>query len=97
MIKRIKRYFYLRRIQKEMQVEVLETLATICLYLGIEGGRYSHNPKAALMKSHFIGLKHYSDILKKEIESERKKCEQWQRIITKNSNGTITSTSARNM
>lgn len=70
MIKRIKRYFFLRRIQKEMQVEVLETLATICLYLEADG-RYSHNSRAWHMKAHFEGLKHYSDILRKEIESER--------------------------
>ena len=76
MIKRIKRYFYLRRIRKEMQVEVLETLATICLYLEAEG-RYGHNPKARYMGMHFKSLKQYSEILREEIAKEALKVRKY--------------------
>lgn len=64
MIKKIKKYFYMRKVKKEMQVEILETLATICLYLEREG-RYPHNPMAQHMRSHFAALKIYSDMLRK--------------------------------
>ena len=69
MIKKIKCYLRKRKIQKEIQCEVLETLASICLYLDYES-HFSHNPKGRYMRSHFEGLKHYSTILRKEILGE---------------------------
>lgn len=77
MIKRIKEYLRQRRlrkrIQKEMQIEVLETLGTICLYLEAEG-HYGHNPRARYMGMHFKQLKQYSEILREEIKKEAERC-----------------------
>lgn len=71
MIKKIKKYFYMRKLRKEMQFEVLETLATMCMYFEAEGRR-SHNPNALYMKPHFENLKRYSDILRKEMVGDDK-------------------------
>ena len=56
-------------MEKYAQIEVLETLASICLYLEREG-RHSHNFYAQHMASHFEGLKYYSKILRKEIAGD---------------------------
>lgn len=69
MIKKIKHYFRKRKTKKRMMHEVLETLASICLWLDYMGRHY-HNPYTRHMKSHFDGLKHYSEILRKEILSD---------------------------
>lgn len=61
---KIKKYFLLR---KEMQIEVLETPATICLFLEHEGRTQIRNPQTARMKLHFEKLKAFSAILKKEL------------------------------
>lgn len=75
MIKKIKKFFRKRKEKKkmeiEMQAEVLETLASICLYLENEG-RYSHNYYAKHMRGHFEGLKKHSDILRKEVGKDDK-------------------------
>ena len=56
MFKKIKRYLQLR---KAIQLEVLETLCTICLYLDYEG-HYSRNRYAHYMQGHFSRLKELS-------------------------------------
>lgn len=55
MLKKIKQYFKLKR---QIQHEVLETLCTICLYLGHIPG--SHNPYRNYMFSHASALKSLS-------------------------------------
>lgn len=77
MIKKIKNYFYMRKVQKQIQIEILETLATICSYFEADGRR-SHNPNALYMKGHFEALKRYSDILRKEMAGEKIKKEERQ-------------------
>lgn len=57
MFKKIKRYLSL---QKLICFEVLETLATICLYLDHEG-HHSRNPYSEYMRSHFDNLKTFSE------------------------------------
>lgn len=66
MIRKIKHYFYMRRLQKRIQIEVLDTLATICLWLNYDGQR-ARNPKTRTLMLHFEGIKHYSDILKEDV------------------------------
>lgn len=61
----------MRKIQKEMQHEVLETLASICLWLDYAGHHY-HNPHSKNMQSHFLGMKRYSEILRNEILGNNK-------------------------
>lgn len=57
MIKRIKKYFGLR---KRIDIEILETLCSICLYLEIDG-HFGHNRYARYMGSHFKQLKQISE------------------------------------
>jgi hypothetical protein len=61
MFKKIRRYF---RLQRLIQIEVLETLCSICLYINNErnGGRM--NPYAQYMHDHFTALKCLSQELR---------------------------------
>lgn len=61
MFKKIKNYFFL---QRRIQIEVLETLCSICLYLEHEG--HSRSSQARRVGMHFIALKVLSDKLKGE-------------------------------
>lgn len=69
MFKRIKAYISL---QRRIQHEELETLATICRYLDRDG-RLSHNPYYEYMKDHFESLLKLSEELRGVI-IESKKC-----------------------
>ena len=60
MFKKIKNWFSL---QKRIQIEILETLCTICLYLGHDN-RYDKNPYAGYMIGHFKSLKEFSKELR---------------------------------
>lgn len=60
MIKRIKNYFSLK---KRVQIEMLETLASICLYLDYDG-HFARNHYAEYMQSHFRQLKSLSQELR---------------------------------
>lgn len=60
MFKKIKRYFSL---QRRIQIEILETLCTICLYLAHERDG-KHNRYSRLMPSHFETLKSLSEELR---------------------------------
>ena len=66
MIKKIKRYFAL---QRRIQIEILETLCTICLYLQHEG-HYPRNRYAEYMQSHFKELKDLSQELREKVRSD---------------------------
>lgn len=48
------------RFYKSLLIEIVETLCTICLYLGIEGA-HSHNRMTMHMSSHFKVLKRFSE------------------------------------
>ncbi len=48
MFKKLKDYFYFKR---HAQIEILETLCTICLYLEHEGYDH-HNPLSKYMNDH---------------------------------------------
>lgn len=63
MIKKIKKWLALQRL---IQIEVLETLTTICMYIDYEHGKYNHNPYRRHFQSHMCGLKHYSEELRKQ-------------------------------
>ena len=64
MLKKIKRYFAL---QKAIQIEILETLCTVCKYLEQDshylprqlGASFQHH-----LHSHFIALKSFSEELR---------------------------------
>ena len=56
MFKKIKFY-------KELLIELIETLCSICLYLA-QDGRYQHNRYAHFMSSHFEQLKGFSEELR---------------------------------
>ena len=60
MLKKIKNYFDL---QRRIKIETLETLCTICLYLGYDG-HYSKNRYAEFMRDHFECLKELSNELR---------------------------------
>lgn len=60
MFKKIKNYFSL---QRRIQIEILETLCTICLYLHYEG-HYSRNRYSEFMQGHFGQLKDLSKELR---------------------------------
>ena len=63
MFKKIKQYFFRKRMQRLAQIEMLETLATICLYLEKTGLR-EHIRESELMRSHFHELKSISCALR---------------------------------
>lgn len=75
LIRAIKVYFeskrQKKRLQKYINHEILEVLASICLYLDTDGRR-THNIGAKSMYGHFTVLKEYSDFLRKEIIAEEK-------------------------
>ena len=60
MFKKIKNYFSLQRI---IQIEILETLCTICLWLERDG-HFDRNPYSQHMGSHFEMLKGLSKELR---------------------------------
>lgn len=68
MIKKIREYIDL---QRRIQFEVLETLATICRYLEWNGRRVN-NPFCKIMPSHFRYLKELSEELRSNMESDNK-------------------------
>lgn len=65
MFKKIKKYF---EFQRRYQHEVLETLASICLFLEFDGHR-GRIPYAEHMRHHFEVLK----ILSKELRDQKEK------------------------
>lgn len=65
MFKKIKDCFSL---QRRIQMEILETLCTICLWLEHEGERYKTNPYSQYMVSHFRTLKDLSKELRDKEE-----------------------------
>lgn len=67
MFKRIKAYISL---QRRIQLEVLETLATICRYLD-RNGKLSHNPYCEYMDGHFETLLRLSEELRGVIIDEK--------------------------
>lgn len=66
MIKKIKQYFAL---QRRIQIEILETLCSICLYLHYNG-HYSQNRYAEYMQSHFRDLKDLSRELREKVRND---------------------------
>ena len=56
MFKKIKDYFSL---QRKIQIEILETLCTVCLWLEHDG-HYYRNPYSQYMGGHFRVLKDFS-------------------------------------
>ena len=76
MLKRIKAYFAKKKQRKKLQKyinhEILEVLASICLYLDTDGRR-THNIGARPMHNHFCTLKEFSDELRKEIIEQEDK------------------------
>lgn len=68
MFKKIRKYITRR---KKMQVEILETLATICLYLDWEGQR-GRNRYGEFMRHHFQELKGFSEELRRELHDQGK-------------------------
>ena len=62
MFEKIKNYF---TFKKRMNIEILETLATICLYLESDS-RTNRNVNGVFMRWHFNELKALSFELKKE-------------------------------
>lgn len=65
LFKKIKRFL---NLQKMIQIEILETLATICLYLEFDVGRRRYTEH---MRSHFVRLKRLSEELREETEDEK--------------------------
>lgn len=60
MIKKIKKYFSL---QRKIQLEIIETLITICLYLNYDS-HFSRYPRSECFAGHFKSLKSLSDELR---------------------------------
>lgn len=60
MFKKIKNYFSLK---KRIQIETLETLCSICMYLDYDG-HYSRNRYSEFMRGHFNSLKELSEELR---------------------------------
>ena len=60
MFKNLKNYFAL---QRRIQIEILEALCTICLWLERDG-RYDRNPYSQYMGGHFQALKDLSKELR---------------------------------
>lgn len=63
MIKKIKKYFRKKKLQRQAMAEIIETLVTICMYLEVEG-QYHHNYMANRMGTHTRALKVLSYILR---------------------------------
>ena len=66
MFKKIKNYF---TFKKRMNIEILETLATICLYLEFDS-RTKRNANRVFMRGHFNELKALSSELKRSVYKE---------------------------
>lgn len=60
MFKKIRNWFSLQRM---IQIEILETLCTICLYLE-HNGYHAGNPYRGYMGGHFRALKDFSKELR---------------------------------
>ena len=60
MIKKLKNYL---RLQRRIKIEILETLASICLYLDYDG-HFGRNRYAEYMGFHFKELKNLSEELR---------------------------------
>ena len=52
------------RLYKDLLIEIVETLCTICLYLE-KNGRYSHNEESWHMRDHFEALKEFSEDMRR--------------------------------
>ena len=52
MLKKIKQYL---KLQANIQIEIIETLASICKYLDYDG-HFGRNPHSQYMQSHFKNL-----------------------------------------
>ena len=63
MFKKIKNYF---TFKKRMKIEILETLATICLYLEFDS-RTNRKANGVFMRGHFNELKALSFELKRSV------------------------------
>ena len=63
MFKKIKNYF---SFKKRMRIEILETLATICLYLESDSRSY-RNANGVFMRGHFNVLKALSYELRRSV------------------------------
>ena len=63
MFKKIKNYF---TFKKRMKIEILETLATICLYLEFDS-RTNRNVNGVFMRGHFNELKALSYELRRSV------------------------------
>lgn len=69
MFKKIKKYF---EFQRRYQHEVLETLATICLFLEHDGRR-GHITHSEHMRGHYQELK----LLARELRDQNEKARDW--------------------
>lgn len=58
------------RFYKQLLIEIVETLCSICLYLESDSRRGTHNPQGVHMRGHFDTLKVFSEIMR---EQERKR------------------------
>ena len=58
------------RFYKDLLVEVIETLCTICLYLERDG-RYQHIPESQHFRSHFTVLKGFSEDMRRDGHQKR--------------------------
>lgn len=76
LIRAIKVYFakkkQRKKLQKYINLEVIEVLTSICMYLE-KDGRLKGNPSARAMRLHVETLNDFSNILRKEIQSEEGK------------------------
>ena len=57
------------RFYKNLLVEILETLCSICLYLDNESRR-GHNHYGLYMYGHFKNLKYFSEKLRKGLDND---------------------------
>lgn len=58
----IKKFKERRALRKDICIEILETLCTICLYIERDG-HYGRNPYGEYCRSHADRLKNFSKIL----------------------------------
>lgn len=61
-----------KELQKYINLEVIEVLTSICMYLE-KDGRLTGNPSTMAMRMHVGTLNDFSNILRKEIQSEEGK------------------------
>ena len=60
------------RFYKELLIELIETLCSICLFME-SFGRINHVPHQIFMRDHFTRLKDFSETLRKEVYKNDKK------------------------